>query len=214
MREGVAGKGVLNPFKGLKSASYSDANNMITLTFSNGNSMYLNTKAGRAQQALEGLLKDVQHISTQSTYDVAAGPGYNDVTGPKLFQSSGTVFAADFTESTGNAVLAYADGVFSITLTGMGGYTSATALNLQIISDITATLTYSTDSSEVQLSGFSVVTMAENDGAILLSYAVDIAALDTAPAADDTITIPDLVVIDPSTGESLTIDTQTYTFTA
>lgn len=212
MREGFVGKGILNPLKDLEQASYSESNNMITLTFSNGNSMYLNTKAGRAKQALEGLLKDVQHIATQSTYDVASAPGYNDVTGPKLFQLDGEVFVVDYTQTTGNASLVYGSGAFLFSFSDMGCYESTVPLALQVISDITATFEYNAGGDPISLEGISTANISQNDAAIVLNYASSVSELSTAPSSGDTITIPEFVVIDPVTGESFVVATKTYTF--
>lgn len=210
----MAQAGIKYPLEGLTKATANNDDNLITLEFGT-DKMFLNTKQNKAVEALDRLLSDIQHISSPSVYDVSKAPYYNDITGSKLFvegTATGQTRGA-LIDTSSDVTFAFNANVFSFTH-DFTLDTNGEPVTLQVLDPIVATVTYSTDSSMVEVLGASLVASIGSNKKLLaiMSFADAIGELDTAPATDDTITIPEFTVVDPKTGESITFPEYEHTY--
>jgi len=224
-RPDALGSDLALPMDKLISATASNDNAMITLVFEDAiydsntsayvdYSMYLNTKPGKAEKALEQLLSDVQHVYSPKMYDVSLAPNYNDVTGPKMFQNGGTLFVPDYTAVTGNTTMIVADdgaGTLSFTIVSDADVTnfSSASFDLQVITDITAECSIADNTDVTSLNG--VVDTQGISAELKVALALKYDITDLTLAENDTVTMPAFSVIDVKTGEVLEFPTYTHT---
>lgn len=213
-RDIMAQAGIKYPLEGLTKATASNDDNLITLEFGT-DKMFLNTKQNKAVEALDRLLSDIQHISSPSVYDVSKAPYYNDITGSKLFvegtasgQTRGTLIdtSSDVTtQFSNNAFIFTHDLILD---------TNGEIVTLQVLDPVSATVTYSSDDSTVEVLGASLAASIDVNKKLsaIISFAAAVGDLATEPDTDDTITIPEFIVVDPKTGESITFPAYEHTY--
>lgn len=227
-RPDALGNDMALPMDKLISATASNDDAMITLVFEDAvyddtteayvdYSMYLNTKPGKAEQALEQLLSDIQHVYSPKMYDVSLAPNYNNVTGPKMFQNAGTLYAPDYTAATGNTSVVVDDSVADtllFTFTSNADVTNflVPSFDLQVITDITAGCAIAANTDVTSLNGTVPVQGISADLKVVVALEYDIT--DLTLTEGDTITIPAFSVIDVKTGEVLDFPEYEYTVPA
>lgn len=210
----MANAGIKYPLEGLTKATASNDDNLITLEFGT-DKMFLNTKQNKAVEALDRLLSDIQHISSPSVYDVSKAPYYNDITGSKLFvegtasgQTRGTLI-----DTSDDVTTQFSDNTFIFTH-DFDLDTNGDIVALQVLDPVVATITYSSDSSTVEVLGAALVASIDVNKKLsaIMSFVAAVGELDIAPVADDTITVPEFIVVDPKTGESITFPEYVHTY--